>query len=191
MTLRFFLLSLAFVVCAVAQDRRLQPNTETAFDHFSNRPRVIVPGLMVYGVPWTATMDDFKSAFGPPTGVFAIRNDAVALIYGRSHVLLFERGELREVSIDTRLFNYVMEPHILPHVFFDSRDLVIDPGIKLGMSPSEVLAVVPGRFSSPGERDYTSSFALDNASVKLWYSTVRRPGQQEVKSVMSITLRGL
>jgi hypothetical protein len=187
-----FLLSfLTFVVCATAQDRRVQPNTETAFDRFTNRPKVIKPGLMVYGVPWTATIEEFKTAFGPPTGVFAIRSDAVALIYGRTHVLLFEKGELREVSIDGRLFNYVLEPHILPHVFFDARDLTIAPGIKLGMSPAEILAFIPGKFAVPGEREYTSSCALDNASLKFWYSTIRRAGQPDTKTVMSITVRGL
>lgn len=177
-------------VCA--QDGRLLPNSETQFDLFKERVRVIKPGLMVYGVPWTATIDEFKQAFGPPTGMFAIRSDAVALVYGRSHVLLFEKGELREVSIDARLFNFVLEPHILPHVFFDSRDLTIEPGIRLGMSPEEIQTVVPGKFAVPGQREMSSSFALEHASIKLWYSIRRSPGQSgDMKSVMSVVIRGL
>lgn len=187
-------LSLLLFLCTIpvaAQDRSLQPNADIAFDQFSKRDKVITPGLMVYGVPWTASIDDFKREFGPPTGMFSVRNDAVALIYGRSHVFLFEKGELREVSIDRRLFNYVLEPHVLPHPFFDAQDSVIAPGLKLGMTPAEIMKLLPGKFSPPGDHDNSSLFVLDHASVKVWYAFVRRPDEPKTREVMSITLRGM
>lgn len=192
MNTRIVIISIALAACGFAQQSRLRPTSEAAVDLFASRPRVIVPGLMIYGVPWTASIEEFKTAFGAPTGIFSIRTDAVALVYGKTHVLLFEAGELREVSIDLRLLNYALEAHVLPHPFFDARDLSIAPGIKLGMSPHEILALVPGKFAVPTAKESVSSCVLDHASLTLRYAMrYGRDAEAGTKSLMSVTIRGL
>ena len=167
------------------------PANDVPVEKFVHRDRTVVPGLMVYGVPWTASRQEFEHAFGPPSGVFYIRDDAVALVYGKQHVFLFEKNILREVSVDSRLFNFVLDAHVLPHPFLDSGMVTFAPGVKLRMPAAEVATLLPGTVPKAEDMPQKVTYVTEYASVTVWFATISSPEVPSGrKEVFAYTIRG-
>jgi len=137
---------------------------------------------MIYGVKWYSSYDIVVGEFGPPTGRVEFSDNVFALLYGKRHILIFEKNELKEVVImlmgSTLNFSITGGSRILEHPFFDAKDISIEPGIKFGTTFDEIKKKLKGKidhFDPAQSKDWKVTYVDEYAGVTLGVIQVYRP----------------
>jgi len=151
----------------------LQPRYDPA--RYSKLDRTIDPDGLVYGLKFGATEKQVLDALGVPNGVIAISDTRKALLYGKTHLLVFRGGKFRELRIGEHVINWEVAQQMDGNPFFDRGDWVVKPGIRNGMSFEEVQKVVGRPGAVP---DYKFIYDTKETSVSLSFSSSTQPGRQ-------------
>lgn len=136
----------------------------------------ISPSESVLGVPWDSTEEETTEILGESNGYFQATKYKKLVFYGKSVVLIFNRGKLKgfryhdvccndlyntSVSINSK---YSMEPFILNGL--DLKD----------KSFEQVNEAVPYELGSP---DYRSEIATDAVTIEFSFSSRSYSGQEK------------
>jgi hypothetical protein len=121
----------------------------------------IDPDVSIYGVPFDGSEDEFMKVHGSPDGYVRLSDAHTALLYGRSHAFVFERGKLVGVRIAGRILDWNLVNELQDVSPFDDRNWRLKGGIFTGMKRSEVRAILGDKLLSGefGRHYYTTAKA--------------------------------
>ncbi len=177
MTYRAFISVVIFCATANAalatEGINLQPRYDPA--RYSKLDRTIDPDGLIYGLKFGATEKQVLDTLGVPNGVIAISDTRKALLYGKSHLLVFRGGRFRELRIGEHVINWEMARQMDGNPFFDRGDWVVKPGIKNGMSFEEIQTLLGRPGAVP---DHKFSYDTKETSVSLSFASYSQSGRE-------------
>ena len=148
----------------------------------------IDPDTHVYGVPFGASEDDFIKAHGKPDGYIRLNDTDTALLYGRSHAFVFEKGKLMGVRITSQILDWKLANEFQDSSPFDNRDWRLSNGVFMGMNLKEIRNIVGNKLakSDLGHHYYLTA----KARVELDFAQYRDRGDgDEVYTLFGIYVR--
>lgn len=192
-----YILVLALVGVSGVGAQSVAPSSEIPVELFKDRTRSIYPGLMLYGLEWMSSEAETRNAFGAPTAVLAVSPHSRAYYYGKSHVLIFEDDELREVIISHASNFHSLRDRIREHPFFDPDKTRLEPGLKFLMRLDDAQKVLKGEIDqlSADHPWQTEATYLENyAVITLKFArsldpSHLKPGEEFTNVLMSIGIR--
>jgi hypothetical protein len=114
-------------------------NPEFSVERFKDRDTTIDPDASVYGVKFGSTESEVMAAFGDPTGVIVISDTKKGFLYGKSHLFIFRKGKLKQLTVSSSILDWTVSQQMDGHPFFDRNMWSITPSIRNEMSFGEVM----------------------------------------------------
>lgn len=147
---------------SVELDPQYQPSL------FRDRVTTIDPDKSVYGVTFGSTEAEVMAEFGEPNGVFVINDVKRAMLYGRSHLFIFRKDKLRELTVSDYALTWTVANQMEDHPFFDRGKWVIAPGFRKEMNFAEVRNLLQKPDAEP---DHRYSFEGERSLITLQFSS--------------------
>ena len=169
---RFVVLLLVALVAPPAWAQsvfELRPNHNPSF--YNARTKVIDPDRSVYGVDFGSTEKQVLAALGDPTAVVALGGSKKGYLYGKSQMLVFRKGKLREMHVGRCIFD-TFSKRLDDHPFFDRKDWELKPGIRDSMTFDQIREAL-GKPTAPPQNEY--QIDGDRSITTLKFLTVGLP----------------
>jgi hypothetical protein len=177
-----FLISLVLIVihatsASAADDIRSKVGGNTATrERF--RSLAIDPDASVYGVPFGVSEDEFIKTHGKPGGYVRFNDTHTALIYGRSHAIVFVNGKLMGARIANGILDWKLSNELQDWSRWDSIDWRLDGGIFVGKNLKQVRDILGDRLKVL--ESFRHYYTTRNARVELDFAhySDRGPGDE-------------
>ena len=149
--------------------------------------QVIDPDKSIFGIPYGITEDDFIKKLGKPMGYIRLTGTETGMLYGRSHLFLFEGGKLSGIRITSRILDWKISKSILRLTPFDRLQWKLNNGITKEMNLAEVKKILGDRLSKE-KFGYQWYYTTNNAYVDLGFSHHTNEGDVDEAYIVSAIL---
>lgn len=136
----------------------------------------VIPSKSVLEVPWNSTEKEAKSVLGEPNGYFNTTKYKKLVFYGKSVVLVFDRGELKGFRYYDTCCQVLHRMSVSINSEYDYETISIN-GIELsGKTFVEIDEALPQKLGRP---DYRAEIPTDEATIRLGFSGMGHSGETD------------